>query len=56
MTNLINIVMKNINTETIKSDLDEHKKIVNDIKQKKENKKDNNIKSIQEFVESIELF
>ena len=56
ITNLMNIVMKTINMETIKSDLDEHKKVVNDIKIKKENKKHNNIKSIQEFVESIELF
>jgi hypothetical protein len=42
--------MQNINMETIKSDLEEHKKIVTENKDKKNNK------SIREFVESIELF
>ena len=42
--------MQNINMETIESDLEEHKKIVTDIKEKKNNK------SIKEFVESKELF
>ena len=36
--------------ETIKSDLEEHKKVVIENKDKKNNK------SIKEFVESIELF
>ena len=50
ITNLVKIVMQNINMETIKSDLEEHKKIVIENKDKKNNK------SIKEFVESIELF
>ena len=50
ITNLVKIVMQNINMETIKSDLEEHKKIVVENKEKKNNK------SIREFVESIELF
>jgi NADH:ubiquinone oxidoreductase subunit D len=50
ITNLVKIVMQNINMETIKSDLEEHKKIVTENKDKKNNK------SIKEFVESIELF
>jgi hypothetical protein len=48
--------MQNINIDTIKSEFEEHKKSVSEIKNKKEIKKHNNIKSIQEFVESIELF
>ena len=50
ITNLVKIVMQNINMETIKSDLEEHKKIGTEIKDKKNNK------SIREFIESIELF
>ena len=50
ITHLVKIVMQNINMETIKSDLEEHKKIVTENKDKKNNK------SIREFVESIELF
>ena len=50
ITNLVKIVMQNINMETIKSDLEEHKKIVTENKDKKNNK------SIREFIETIELF
>ena len=50
------MAMRNINIDTIKQDLDEHKKQVAEIKNKNEIKKHNNIKSITEFVESIELF
>ena len=50
------MAMRSINLETIKSDLEQHKKQVEEIKNKNENKKHNNIKSIAEFVESIELF
>jgi len=46
------MAMKSINLDTIKADLEEHKKLVNDIK----SKKNDNKKSIREFVESIELF
>ena len=44
------MVMKSINMDTIKADLDEHKKIVNDIKSKK------NDNSLQEFVDIIDFF
>ena len=37
MTNLVKIVMQNINMETIKSDLEEHKKIAIENKDKKNN-------------------
>ena len=50
ITNLVKIVMQNINMETIKFDLEEHKKIVVENKEKKNNK------SIREFVESIQIF
>ena len=56
ISNLMNIVMKTINMETIKKDLEQHKKQVEEIKNKNEIKKHTNIKSIAEFVESIELF
>jgi len=49
---LVQMAMKSINLDTIKADLEEHKKLVNDIK----SKKNDNTKSIREFVESIELF
>ena len=45
-TNLVNIVMQNINIDTIKSEFEEHKKSVSEIKNKNEIKKHNNIKSI----------
>ena len=53
------MVMRTINIDTIKSDLEEHKKLVNSIKENKQNdviKIKNNKKSIQQFVETIELF
>ena len=53
---LVQMAMRSINLETIKSDLEQHKKQVEEIKNKNEIKKHNNIKSIAEFVESIELF
>ena len=53
---LVQMAMRSINLDTIKQDLEQHKKHVEEIKTKNENKKHNNIKSIQEFVESIELF
>ena len=48
--------MKSINLDTIKQDLEQHKKQVEEIKNKNEIKKHTNIKSIAEFVESIELY
>jgi hypothetical protein len=53
---LVQMAMRSINLETIKSDLEQHKKQVEEIKNKNEIKKHTNIKSIAEFVESIELF
>ena len=51
---LVQMAMKSINLDTIKQDLEQHKK--QEIKNKNEIKKHTNIKSIAEFVESIELF
>ena len=59
ITNLVKMVMQNINMETIKAELEEHKKLVSSIKENKQNdviKTKNNKKSIQQFVETIELF
>ena len=53
---LVQMAMKSINHDTIKQDLEQHKKQVEEIKNKNEIKKHTNIKSIDEFVESIELF
>ena len=47
--------MRSINIDTIKSDLEEHKKLVDDIKIKNKNEK-KNYKSIRDFVDTIELF
>ena len=53
---LVQMAMKSINLDTIKQDLEQHKKQVSEIKIKNEIKKKDNTKSIREFVESIELF
>ena len=53
---LVQMAMRSINLDTIKQDLEQHKKQVEEIKNKNEIKKHTNIKSIAEFVESIELF
>ena len=37
ITNLVNMVMRTINIDTIKADLEEHKKLVNSIKENKQN-------------------
>jgi hypothetical protein len=50
ITCLVQMVMRSINMETIKADLEEHKKLVSEIKTKKNKQK------ITEFVNSIELF
>ena len=44
------MIMKSINMDTIKADLEEHKKKVNDSKSKK------NDNSIRQFVETIDFF
>jgi hypothetical protein len=44
------MVMKSINMETIKADLEEHKKLVNEIKSKK------NDNSLKEFDDTIDFF
>ena len=60
ITCLVQMVMRSINMETIKADLEEHKKLVSEIKNK--NNDNNEIKTkknkqkIAEFIESIELF
>ena len=56
VTNLINMVMKTINMETIKSDLEEFKTSETKYKQDDVIKTKNNKKNIAEFVDSIELF
>ena len=53
---LVQMAMRSINLDTIKADLEQHKKQVAEIKIKNEIKKKDNTKSIREFVESIELF
>jgi hypothetical protein len=50
ITCLVQMVMRTINMETIKADLEEHKKMVNDIKSKK------NDNSLKEFVNTIDFF
>ena len=50
--------MGTINIDTIKADLEEHKKLVSSIKENKQNHiiETKKSKNIAEFVESIELF
>jgi hemerythrin len=59
ITTLVSMVMRSINIDTIKQDLEEHKKLVSSIKENKQNdiiKTKNNKKVIQQFVKTIELF
>ena len=56
VTNLINMVMKTVNMETIKSDLDEFKNSETKYKQNDVIKNKKSKKNIAEFVDSIELF